>query len=209
MPPKRKRAPPAKKEVGSLSGQLASRLHSLKALYKKQAKSLSSSYTRLLKSVPVNVRHLKVGDLLELSAEGDFDAFNGNLLNMLMGQCRMITRRNRSLYVFFTVREGTHQQSPVHRMTRSQSLCPSQTLPETPLKSSDSRRITLRGTLDSRCSILIPLEDGSVLDFDPTLPAQDLKKGIGSHQLARDQVVQQVQALQDQLSALLAGMDDD
>ncbi len=63
---------------------------------------------------------------------------------------------------------------------------------------------------DSGCSIVLPLDDGkTLLEMDPTqkLDLGLLKREIGSQ--AREQVVKQVQELQNQLSALLAGMDED
>ncbi len=116
------------------------------------------------------------------------------------------------------------------RLTRSQS-CIFQ-LPETPSVSRIAgngkieRRITLlrdgssstlqsdsnnyMGPTDSGCSIVLPLDDGkTLLEMDPTqkLDLSLLKREIGSQ--AREQVVRQVQELQSQLSALLAGMDED
>ncbi len=115
------------------------------------------------------------------------------------------------------------------RLTRSQSYIFQ--LPETPSVSRIAgngkieRRITLlrdgsstlqsdsnnyMTSMDSGCSIVLPLDDGkTLLEMDPTqkLDLSLLKREIGSQ--AREQVVRQVQELQSQLSALLAGMDED
>lgn len=81
---------------------------------------------------------------------------------------------------------------------------------------SEKRRITLRGSqvfsgadiTNSRCSVVLPLGHNTVLDFDPTtLQPDQLSKAIVGQE-AREAVVKQVQALQNQLSLLLAGMED-
>ena len=84
------------------------------------------------------------------------------------------------------------------------------------LSQSEKRRITLRGSqiftgadlTNPRCSIILPLGQNTVLDFDPTnLEPEVLSKAIVGQE-AREAVVKQVQALQNQLSLLLAGMED-
>ena len=88
--------------------------------------------------------------------------------------------------------------------------------PDLSNSSSEKRRITLRGsqifsgadTTNPRCSVVLPLGQNTVLDFDPSnLEPEVLSKAIVGQE-AREAVVKQVQALQNQLSLLLAGMED-
>ena len=119
----------------------------------------------------------------------------------------------------------------MRRTTRAQSLMTHSSngvalLPETPLavrsqkggvdkgdcfssKEAGQRRITLRGASAEPGSsvVVLPLRDGSVLDFDPSaVDGTELKRELGgeSH---RQMVVEQVQTLQRQLSALLQDME--
>ena len=150
----------AKKKI-TKSQDWQTRIRALKALVKKQLKTISNNHTKLLESLPFKARGISVGELL--------DKYQGNLshTNLLQDQ-------------------------------------------------SEKRRITLRGSqvfsgtdiTNSTCSVVLPLGQNTVLDFDPTNLQPDLFSKAIVGQEAREAVVKQVQALQNQLSLLLAGMED-
>lgn len=150
----------AKKKL-TKSQEWNAKIKAMKALVKKQLKAITTSHSKVLKSLPSQTRKLTVGELL--------DKYQGNLSH-----------------------------------------------PDLSEASSEKRRITLRGSqifsgtdiTNSRCSVVLPLGHNTVLDFDPTnLEPEVLSKAIVGQE-AREAVVKQVQALQNQLSLLLAGMED-
>jgi hypothetical protein len=149
----------AKKKL-SKSQEWQGKIKAFKSLVKKHIKALTSSHSKVLKSIPSQARKLTLGELL--------DKYQGNFYHpdLSLSEKRRITLRGSQIFT------GTDVTNP-------------------------------------RCSIVLPLGQNTVLDFDPTnLEPQALSKAIVGQE-AREAVVKQVQALQNQLSLLLAGMEED